>query len=177
MTACVWPATGEGDVMGEREVERADVVSFLWGEERKFSEAAAQDSMSEDGRERCYLRASTLRTVAAYIERGDHVRTAERTPEMVLRAMRESRARAARGDVMLNLPVDVQLAIKKHEKHRAEVEEHAKAHGPPPRCRAARDGECSAVDCPQLRDGEPAKTGRHCPWDLYWSPRDEEMRR
>ena len=78
---------------------------------------------------------------------------------------------------MPSLPADVQAAIEKHKKHRIEVEEHAKIHGPPPRCRAARDGECSAADCPQLRDDEPAKTGRHCPRDLYWSPRDEEMRR
>jgi hypothetical protein len=30
-------------------------------------------------------------------------------------------------------------------------------------CYAAKDGECSWADCPQNRDGEPAKTGRHCP--------------
>lgn len=32
-------------------------------------------------------------------------------------------------------------------------------------CHADRDGECSWVDCPQLRDGEPAKSGRSCPHD------------
>lgn len=35
-------------------------------------------------------------------------------------------------------------------------------------CMAARDGECShRADryCPQLREGEPGKTGRHCPLD------------
>lgn len=30
-------------------------------------------------------------------------------------------------------------------------------------CKADRDGECSHKDCPQLRDGEPGKTGRSCP--------------
>jgi hypothetical protein len=32
-------------------------------------------------------------------------------------------------------------------------------------CHADRDGDCSWVGCPQIRDGEPAKTGRHCPLD------------
>lgn len=35
----------------------------------------------------------------------------------------------------------------------------------PVRCHAARDGECQWELCPQLRDGEPTKTGRHCPLD------------
>lgn len=33
------------------------------------------------------------------------------------------------------------------------------------RCAAGRDGECAHADCPQLRDGEPLKSGRHCPLD------------
>lgn len=33
------------------------------------------------------------------------------------------------------------------------------------RCRSASDGECNAKDCPQLADGEPARSGRHCPID------------
>lgn len=32
-------------------------------------------------------------------------------------------------------------------------------------CAAARDGDCIHALCPQLRDGEPHKTGRHCPLD------------
>ena len=32
-------------------------------------------------------------------------------------------------------------------------------------CHAGRDGECEWHDCPQLRDGEPARSGRHCPLD------------
>lgn len=35
------------------------------------------------------------------------------------------------------------------------------------RCHANRDGECYAPTCPQLRDGEPEKTGRHCPIDTW----------
>lgn len=32
-------------------------------------------------------------------------------------------------------------------------------------CHADRDGDCTWVECPQLRDGEPEKSGRHCPLD------------
>lgn len=35
------------------------------------------------------------------------------------------------------------------------------------RCAAARDGECSHKDCPQIRDNEPMATGRHCPIDNW----------
>lgn len=34
------------------------------------------------------------------------------------------------------------------------------------RCHADRDGDCTHADCPQLRDGEPRATGRHCPLDV-----------
>lgn len=34
------------------------------------------------------------------------------------------------------------------------------------RCAASSDGDCSHPKCPQLRDGEPARSGRHCPADL-----------
>ncbi len=37
-------------------------------------------------------------------------------------------------------------------------------------CHSARDGDCSASECPQLRDDEPTRTGRHCPLDMH----DEE---
>jgi hypothetical protein len=33
------------------------------------------------------------------------------------------------------------------------------------RCAADRDGECAHSDCPQMRDGEPRTSGRHCPLD------------
>lgn len=33
------------------------------------------------------------------------------------------------------------------------------------RCHAGKDGECHWVMCPQLRDGEPEATHRHCPLD------------
>ncbi len=34
-----------------------------------------------------------------------------------------------------------------------------------PRCQADRDGDCVWTKCPQARDGEPKRTGRHCPID------------
>lgn len=37
--------------------------------------------------------------------------------------------------------------------------------GQPKRCAADRDGDCSSAACPQLRDGEPHASGRHCPLD------------
>jgi hypothetical protein len=33
------------------------------------------------------------------------------------------------------------------------------------RCHAATDGECVWRHCPQIRAGEPKKSGRHCPID------------
>lgn len=38
-------------------------------------------------------------------------------------------------------------------------------HAPLTRCAAGRDGECGHAQCPQLRDGEPRASGRHCPLD------------
>lgn len=34
-------------------------------------------------------------------------------------------------------------------------------------CHAQKDGDCFWKDCPQLRDDEPKKSGRHCPLDTY----------
>ena len=33
------------------------------------------------------------------------------------------------------------------------------------RCHSHKDGDCTWSACPQLRDNEPAMTGRHCPLD------------
>jgi hypothetical protein len=38
-----------------------------------------------------------------------------------------------------------------------------------PPCHADRDGDCEWSECPQKRDGEPEKSGRHCPYDAAWS--------
>lgn len=34
------------------------------------------------------------------------------------------------------------------------------------RCAAGMDGECCHELCPQIRDGEPKRSGRHCPLDV-----------
>lgn len=34
-------------------------------------------------------------------------------------------------------------------------------------CAAGKDGECGHRLCPQLRDNEPAASGRHCPLDSH----------
>jgi hypothetical protein len=34
-----------------------------------------------------------------------------------------------------------------------------------PYCHADSDGDCEWEGCPQKRDGEPKKSGRHCPYD------------
>ena len=39
-------------------------------------------------------------------------------------------------------------------------------------CHAQMDGDCVWEKCPQLRDGEPAKSGRHCPLDIDWDEID-----
>lgn len=36
----------------------------------------------------------------------------------------------------------------------------------PSMCHSDMDGDCSWKRCPQNRDGEPHKSGRHCPLDL-----------
>lgn len=36
---------------------------------------------------------------------------------------------------------------------------------PKPKCHSNGDGDCIWAECPQLRDGEPARSGRHCPID------------
>ena len=33
------------------------------------------------------------------------------------------------------------------------------------KCHAQKDGDCEWEECPQLRDGEPVKSGRDCPLD------------
>lgn len=49
------------------------IVAFLRAEETKFRKEATR--LAEQGRARCESKASVLATVAAYIERGDHLTT------------------------------------------------------------------------------------------------------
>lgn len=45
-------------------------------------------------------------------------------------------------------------------------QDSGQAAKPLTRCAAARDGDCTHPQCPQLRDNEPRATGRHCPLDV-----------
>lgn len=38
-------------------------------------------------------------------------------------------------------------------------------------CHAGKDGDCIWPECPQLKDGEPAATGRTCP---LWKAQTDE---
>jgi hypothetical protein len=38
-------------------------------------------------------------------------------------------------------------------------------------CSADRDGDCYSAKCPQIRDDEPLRSGRHCPLDRCFSER------
>jgi hypothetical protein len=64
-----------------------------------------------------------------------------------------------------DLPVGAKLIVT------ARIELPPTPEQPLVRCAAAKDGECFHSMCPQIRDGEPAKSGRHCPID-NWSDDD-----
>lgn len=64
--------------------------------------------------------------------------------------------------------------IADHDGFGAPIMDHAKEpqptdirkfYGTGSACKAHRDGDCDWVLCPQLRDKEPATSGRHCPRD------------
>jgi hypothetical protein len=66
------------------------------------------------------------------------------------------------------MPEKGKLSLKvKSEQSKLSYDE-CKARGLPT-CQAGRDGECNYISCPQNLEGEPMKTGRHCPWDWDWT--------
>lgn len=46
-------------------------------------------------------------------------------------------------------------------------DKYAGATEPPEKCAANRDGDCTHPFCPQNLEGEPMKSGRHCPLDTW----------
>jgi hypothetical protein len=56
------------------------------------------------------------------------------------------------------------LALARGETPKVEAERSEVVSAP--HCHADSDGECTWDGCPQLRDGEPKKSGRHCPYDV-----------
>ncbi len=57
----------------------------------------------------------------------------------------------------------VAAEVPPDEQRRLAWEQKLAAEG---RCMSNNDGDCDWSGCPQTRDGEPRKTGRHCPRDL-----------
>lgn len=66
-----------------------------------------------------------------------------------------------------NLACWCSLSAPCHADVLLELANRAPAQDGKERCHANRDGDCSAATCPQLRDGEPEATGRHCPIDTW----------
>lgn len=64
--------------------------------------------------------------------------------------------------------IDAAMPTAADQKGKASI---AQTEKPLTGCAANRDGECFHSQCPQLRDGEPMKSGRHCPLDTQ---EDEE---
>ena len=61
-----------------------------------------------------------------------------------------------------------ELDAVKHDAFRQGVERGIIEATTPQRCHASRgDGECNWTLCPQNREGEPMKSGRHCPLDAH----------
>jgi hypothetical protein len=46
------------------------------------------------------------------------------------------------------------------------IELKVSGYDPGSHCHAQNDGDCTWDACPQMRDGEPEKTGRTCPLPL-----------
>lgn len=78
-----------------------------------------------------------------------------------------------RGDIIPRSEQEVALAedgerFREAREGKAQTIANRERYEDRERCKAARsDGECWWAECPQLRDGEPAKTGRHCPIDTW----------
>lgn len=62
--------------------------------------------------------------------------------------------------------------MKTEEQMRREIEEAGRKVNLPQSqigqyCHSQRDGDCIWIHCPQNRDGEPVRSGRHCPLDIH----------
>jgi hypothetical protein len=110
---------------------------------RLDSSAAPQAAQTDDSRD-----AARWRTAETAFEHGLNVKTEVGNVSVKL------------GKGNLRAAIDAALAQAGKEKPVAWYEK------PLTRCAASRgDGECFHTQCPQLRDGEPKKSGRHCPLD------------
>lgn len=55
--------------------------------------------------------------------------------------------------------------VAKHEHHKSAKVALTQIGAVMSYCHADCDGDCEWQHCPQLRDGEPSKSHRHCPLD------------
>jgi hypothetical protein len=98
----------------------------------------------------------------------------ERVAEWNLRREAEGQRDTAKAVVE-----DFRISTKAAEAERDHFSDAGKKVGKLEHCAADIDGECDHAKCPQLRDGEPEKTGRHCPLDTrtrdgFAAEREEE---
>ncbi len=68
---------------------------------------------------------------------------------------------------MTTEPTDDFERFREHREGKAQTIANREEYEDRVRCHAQKDGDCEWTECPQLRDGEPSKTGRHCPIDTW----------
>lgn len=90
--------------------------------------------------------------------------------ELAARDAENERLRAVLADIAYNTSTSIPFAAPPETyivgQLRSCIGRAARALRPEPAsCHAMRDGDCAWEGCPQDRDGEPARSGRHCPLD------------
>lgn len=105
----------------------------------------------------------TDRETAARLDRGETVQLTERRDPQYL-IDEPPRYRCGRATTITH--DDGSSAVVRCTRPAAHYGRHHFTPDDGPGCHAGKDGECNWEGCPQLRDGEPAATGRHCPRDL-----------
>lgn len=93
-----------------------------------------------------------------------------RAAELAAKDAENERLRAALADIAYNTSTSIPFAAPPETyivgQLRSCIGRAARALRPEPAsCHAMRDGDCAWEGCPQDRDGEPARSGRHCPLD------------
>jgi hypothetical protein len=67
------------------------------------------------------------------------------------------------GALALFLCLSVSALVELMGDGRSEAQRKPETMNGPEYCHADRDGKCRWPECPQVRDGEPEKSGRACP--------------
>lgn len=95
------------------------------------------------------------------------LKAAEKLADAVAKQIQNAEKKRQRVNLEFNLGGGRSITFGNCEilpKKKRKIRSHSmKVVLPLSRCQAARDGDCIHEQCPQLRDGEPAKTGRSCP--------------